>query len=358
MLRHGGNIYEIERMLQIPAKQIVDFSANINPLGMPLALKSALWDNIDMLEHYPDIRYCALKEAIASVYGMTADLVFPGNGATELIYQYFRATRPARVLIVAPSFSEYGRAVRKAGGCADYFELYEKDNFTLSIPGLKMKLADNYDTLVICNPNNPTGNFLRLDQMEEIAAYAAKYETRMLVDESFIDFVNENPNASSVMLRSPQIFTIKSLTKFYAIPGLRLGFGIGINSDTNQKISSILEPWNINTLAAIAGCMVFDQKEFASASVRFMNEERIFLFEQLNEINGLIAYPSFANFILVKIDNGTKVQDLSDKLIQENLLIRSACGFGFLNSSFFRIAVKKREENLLLLESLRKHMKA
>ncbi|MDP4209867.1 MAG: threonine-phosphate decarboxylase CobD [Bacteroidota bacterium] len=356
MIRHGGNIYETQRNRGIPTDELIDFSANINPLGMAPALKDALADSFEAILHYPDIEYFNLKQSIASVYGIAPEFIFPGNGAGELIFRYFRVLRPKKVLIVAPTFSEYEQAIRLAGGEVEYFQLQEDADFNLDIAALKLRLADGFDVLVLCNPNNPTGSFLPLSQLGEIVESSQHYGMQVMVDESFIDFVCEAPQQSAVQLLSENVFVVKSLTKFYAIPGLRLGFAVSFNTDVNELLNYTREPWNINALAAMAGEIILHQTDYIRESIRYVDAERVRFVEDLKKIDGLTVYPSSVNFLLLRLDERFDLCDMSEKLLQKKFLIRNASNFEFLDSRYFRIAVRKREENILLTQALKEYL--
>ena len=362
---HGGNIYKIFREKNI--KEILDYSSNINPYGVPESLKQKIIENIGILEKYPDPDYVELREKLAELNKVDISNITVGNGATESIFLFMKVLKPENVLIVSPTFGEYERAVRAWDSSEnreieiEYFELEEKDEFRLNIGKLKKELEKKYDLAIICNPNNPTGKFLKMAETEEILKECNKYDTKLFIDEAFIEFVEDGLKESIVNSgeNKKNLFVTRAFTKFFAIPGLRLGYGIYFDKSLGKKIAEKKEPWSVNNIAEMAGITVLDDTEYIEETLSWITEEKKYMYEKLDEISGIKPYKTEVNFICVKIKDelfskGMNVKKLREKMIEEGILIRDASNFKFLDERFFRLAIKDRRSNDRVIEVLKK----
>jgi len=376
---HGGNIYKVFREKNI--KEILDYSSNINPYGIPESLKSRIIENLEILERYPDPDYVELREKLANLNNVNLSDIILGNGATEIIFLFMKVINPKKILIVSPTFGEYERAVKAVGtsrnsidlSCSDdnknienkeieieYFELKESDDFKLNIGNLKNQLEKKYDLLIICNPNNPTGKFLKLAQTEEILKECNKYDTKLFIDEAFIEFLADGMKESIINTEENKknLFVTRAFTKFFAIPGLRLGYGMYFDKELEQKISEKKEPWSVNNIAELAGLTVLDDTEYIEKTLKWITKEKIYMYEKLNEISGIKVYETEVNFITGKIDEklfseGLNVKVLREKMLEQGILIRDASNFKFLDERFFRLAIKDRESNKRVIEAIK-----
>ena len=364
---HGGNIYKIFREKNI--KEILDYSSNINPYGVPESLKQKIIENIGILEKYPDPDYVELREKLAELNKVDISNITVGNGATESIFLFMKVLKPENVLIVSPTFGEYERAVRAWDSSEnreieiEYFELEEKDEFRLNIGKLKKELEKKYDLAIICNPNNPTGKFLKMAETEEILKECNKYDTKLFIDEAFIEFLEDGLKESIVnsMKNKKNLFVTRAFTKFFAIPGLRLGYGIYFDKNLEKKIAEKKEPWSVNNIAEIAGITVLDDTEYIEKTLNWITEEKKYMYEKLDEISGIKSYKTEVNFICVKIKDeliskGLNVKKLREKMMEEGILIRDASNFKFLDERFFRLAIKDRRSNDRVIEALKKNL--
>ena len=362
---HGGNIYKIFREKNI--KEILDYSSNINPYGVPESLKQKIAENIGILEKYPDPDYVELREKLAELNKVDISNITVGNGATESIFLFMKVLKPENVLIVSPTFGEYERAVRAWDSSEnreieiEYFELEEKDEFRLNIGKLKKELEKKYDLAIICNPNNPTGKFLKMAETEEILRECNKYDTKLFIDEAFIEFLEDGLKESIVNSRENKknLFVTRAFTKFFAIPGLRLGYGIYFDKSLGKKITEKKEPWSVNNIAEMAGITVLDDTEYIERTLSWITEEKKYMYEKLDEISGIKPYKTEVNFICVKIKDeliskGLNVKKLREKMMEEGILIRDASNFKFLDERFFRLAIKDRRSNDRVIEVLKK----
>ena len=377
---HGGNIYKIFREKNI--KEILDYSSNINPYGIPESLKKRITENLEILERYPDPDYVELRQKLSNLNKVNLSDIILGNGAIEIIFLFMKVINPKKILIVSPTFGEYERAVKATEISGDtvslsssngdnknienkkieieYFELKESDDFKLNIGNLKNELENKYDLLIICNPNNPTGKFLKLAQTEEILKECNKYNTKLFIDEAFIEFLEDGMKESIINTEGNKknLFVTRAFTKFFAIPGLRLGYGMYFDKELEKKISEKKEPWSVNNFAEMAGLTVLDDAEYIEKTLKWIAEEKIYMYEKLNKISGMKVYETEVNFITGKIDEklfseGVNVKILREKMLEQGILIRDASNFKFLDERFFRLAIKDRASNERVIEAMK-----
>ncbi len=352
---HGGNLYNIEREYGIPAGDIIDFSVNLNPIGTPDEIKKIIADNLDEITRYPDPDYIECRKSIASHHGLPYKYITTGNGATELIFLYCRVLKPARALIIAPAFSEYRRALESVKAEISYFELKEKDNFKTDVESLKNEISRGYDLVVICNPNNPSGTLISKDDMMSIAEHSLNHGCRILLDESFVEFCFTGTAQLSVVGEQipENIFVVRSLTKIFSLPGLRLGYGISFDDDLNRKLAERKEPWSVNVLAAKSANFLPDALSYFEETRRVVFEENNFILQNIKNISWLKTFSSPVNYMIVKILSEMTSAQLAGEMIKKNVMIRDASNFQYLNEKFIRIAVKDRESNQKLIDALK-----
>lgn len=359
---HGGNIYKIFREKNID--KILDYSSNINPYGLPENLKKEIFEKLFVLERYPDPDYIELREKIAEKNNLNIENIIVGNGATEIIFLFMKILSPKKVLIVSPTFGEYERAIKASTLANDnleinYFELKEAENFVLNIKNLETELENNYDLLILCNPNNPTGQFLKLKKLEEILKICEQKNTKLFVDEAFVEFVEDWENESIINSKENKenLFVIRAFTKFFAIPGLRLGYGICFNNNLLKKMLEKKEPWSVNNIADLAGQTVLDDENYIQKTKEWIKDQKKYMYENLNKIEGLRAYKTEVNFILLKIEDnllekGLDVKNLRKKMLEKGILIRDASNFIYLDKHYFRLAIKDKLNNEKVIETL------
>ena len=356
---HGGNIYKIYR--EKGMKEILDYSSNINPYGLPKKFEKAVIENLSVLEKYPDPDYVELREEIAKTNKVELKNIIVGNGATEIIFLYMKVLKAKKILIVSPTFGEYERAMKATLDDiqVDYFKLEEAENFVLNIEKIKTELQKKYDLLVICNPNNPTGQFLSIKELEKILEKCTEVGTKLFVDEAFVEFVEDWGEKSIIKTgkNKKNLFVLRAFTKFFAIPGLRLGYGICFDDEFMTKMLEKKEPWSVNNIAELAGKILLQDREYIEKTNNWIKIEKKYMYENLKEIEGLKTYKTEINFILVKIKNEylykVNAQILREKMLEKGILIRDASNFVYLNDNYFRLAVKDRKNNVRVLEALK-----
>lgn len=345
---HGGNIYKISEELGIPAHKLIDFSASINPLGISEKVKEAIHEEMDNLVNYPDPDTTALRRMIAGHHNIDAGTIICGNGSTELIYLIPRALQPRNVLITAPAFSEYERACLMNDELrVKSYELKKGGNFAI-VPTEFIKAMQGCELAFLCNPNNPTGRLLSKKEVLEIADAAKKRKCFLVVDEAFIDFTPEESVIEDVR-ENPYLIVLRSMTKFYALTGLRVGYGV-FHTDLIHKIREFKEPWTVNNLAQKAAVAAFGDSEYSEETFRLMKREKEFIETCLKE-NDIEYSPSSANYYLLRIKGAGSAES---RLRRKGILVRDCTNFKGLDDSYIRIAVKSRRENAMLLKELLK----
>lgn len=347
---HGGNVFAVARSLGIAPEKVIDFSASINPLGMAPGVGQALAENLDRLLHYPDKNCFELKQTLASYHGVTADQLCVANGSTELIHLVPRACAGRRALIVAPAFAEYASALERSGWEVDYFFLKPENGFELSLPALLQKLGEGYDLLFLCNPANPSGSLLPRKDLARVLALCQSSRTFLVLDEAFIDFCEE-ASAKELVVANESALVLRSMTKFFAIPGLRLGYAMG-TATTIARFTALQDPWSVNTAAQVAGIASLRDLDYVQRTREYVDLERERLATRIGALAALTVFPSAANYLLVRLDNGRTAAELRSRLLEAGVLIRDCGNFVGLDGSFFRVAVRRAEENDRLVQLL------
>lgn len=349
---HGGTVFAVARRLGVSPDDILDFSASINPLGPPAGVRGAVAAAFDRLVHYPDSGATELREALARRHHLLPENICVANGSTELIYLVPRLVAGRRGLIVAPPFSEYARSLTRAGWEIDYLDPDPDQGFALSLDILDRRLAEGCDLLFLANPGNPTGALIPAKDVAEILRLCRSRGTFLVLDEAFIDF-REEESATSLVVEGGGAVVLRSMTKFYAIPGLRLGYAVGCG-EVSARLAALREPWSVNTLAQAAGIACLEDRDYPARTRDLVAAERERLAAGINALPGLEVYPSAANYLLVRIDAGLTAPELAARLLAERVLIRDCSSFRGLSERFFRVAVRGAGENMRLLDLLGK----
>jgi len=347
---HGGNVDAWARSAGVEVGELLDFSASINALGPPSSAREAFVESYAEILRYPDPYGDKLKEALAERHGLSPAEVLIGNGSTQLIYLLCAALRPLNALIVGPAFSEYANALTLIGAKVASFNLSPDNGFQFSTKRLSAAWDKDCDIVFLATPNSVTGQMIAKVEIEKVAHIALARKTIVVIDEAFVDFV-ETESIKALVRRNPYLIVLRSLTKYYALPGLRLGYLLG---ETGQvaELAAYQEPWSINGPALNVALASLKDSSFATKTERWLERERKFLFERLTALEGLHPLASRTNFLLVKIErsHGDALR-LRSFLLQKNILIRACDTFG-LGVNHFRIAIKQRKDNQRLLAAL------
>lgn len=351
---HGGNVTRASRKYGLSKEEFIDFSANINPLGPSREVIAAVVNSLGLISSYPDPDCGELKAALAGYLGIHEDLLLMGNGAAELIYLLVRVTGCRRALIPVPTFCEYGLSVLSQGGEVLEVAMDEEDGFRLPVEKI-VSCLPRVDLLFLCNPNNPTGRVVDRKTIELILNEALIHGVTVLVDEAFMDFVprRELLSVMSMVGQRPNLAVLYSLTKFFGIPGLRLG-AIAGPDELIARMSASKDPWNVNVLAQVAGVAGLRDRDYMEETNRLVRGEKSFLFKELSGLPGVNPLPGAANFILVGVsESGFTSGELTDLLGRRGIMVRDCAGFAGLKGRYLRLAVKTRPENEKLLQALK-----
>lgn len=315
---------------------------------MPESVVEAACMGVRCSDRYPDTGYTELKEAIAQAEGVRTDDIICGNGAAELIYSLVLAADPKKALVPAPSFFEYGQALR-AKGCELVFHyLKEKDGFAIGEEFLTVITGD-LDMIFLCNPNNPTGRLTDRKLMKKIIQRCTEENILLVVDECFMDFADDPQEYSvkSMYGEADRLFILKAFTKIYAMPGLRLGYGLCGDKELLRKIREAAQPWSVSIPAQKAGIAALKETGYLKESLKILKKEKAFLLKGLEEM-GIRVYGSGANYIFFHAGTG-----LYEKCLKKGFLIRDCSNYEGLEDGYYRIAVRTRKENEALLAALR-----
>ncbi|MDD2365659.1 MAG: threonine-phosphate decarboxylase CobD [Desulfuromonadaceae bacterium] len=349
---HGGNIFTVSRGLGVSPDQIVDFSASINPLGMSSMVRKSLICSLDTLVHYPDTNHKDFKQALAKHHSIPTAHFTVANGSTELIYNIPAMLPGEKALIISPSFSEYVRALNQNHWETEHFILTPENNFSIDTVKLAKALEKGFNALFISNPANPSGTLYPKRVIEEIYSLCIAAGTFMVLDEAFMDFCEE-ASAKRTIVHSDNAIILRSMTKFYGIPGLRLGYAIS-NATLAERLDSMGGPWSVNTLALAAGTAALQDAQYNQKTLEYVRQERRSFFEELAKFSQFRLYASSTNYILVEIIKGISSRELKECLLPHRILIRDCSSFMGLTVNFFRVAVRTKEENKILLDCLGK----
>nr|WP_297572559.1 aminotransferase class I/II-fold pyridoxal phosphate-dependent enzyme [uncultured Peptostreptococcus sp.] len=355
MLGHGADLDKIKRKYRIDGP-IIDFSSNINP-SIPDGLAHMLVANIDSLRAYPDIEYMELRNAIAAyIGGLGPENICVGNGASELIFLFMKSIKGSLV-IIGPTFSEYARAAQISG--LDYRIVsmdVKGDSFELA--GLdRLDAIGDLEAIVVCNPNNPDGG---LKDLSSLVKYCHSRSVKLLVDETFIEFCRDYDDYTCLNYDYEDIFVLRAMTKFYGMPGLRMGYLLSKNKDFVGRLYSIKEPWTVNSMAEKITIEVLKREvensyTFGENTRSAYEKERAYLVRELDKIKVIRVYRTDSAFILLEMDKALPYTSASIKdclIRQHSILIRDASNFYGLSDRFIRLAIKDRKSNEILLDAL------
>ncbi len=352
---HGSDLEKIEKIYGIRREEITSYSANVNPLGISPEAAAAIASHLHCIESYPDREYAALKQSIADYAGCDTAQILVGNGTTELISHVIATTMPKKALILGPTYSEYEHSVSVCGGSSVYFPLQEKDGFALRVEALTEKLTDDTDLLVICNPNNPTGTCIGISDMRRILNCCMEHGIFVMVDETYIEFVADLKSVSAVPLANDynNLIVLRGVSKFFAAPGLRLGYAVTGNANLLSKITANADPWTINSFAELAGTVMFGDKDYIEKTRSLIEAERDRMYQLFSDSARFKAYAPSANFMLLRIqEEGLSAQTLFEACIREKMMIRDCSTFPFLDEHYIRFCFLMPAQNDLLAAKL------
>lgn len=352
---HGSDLEKIEKIYGIKKDEIVSFSANVNPLGVSQKLRQELSAHIDAITSYPDREYTSLRKCMAAYCGCDYEHILVGNGSTELISLLIQIRHPKHAMIVGPTYSEYEREIALEGGITHYYPLKESDDFRLDESDFLTKLDEHTDFLILCNPNNPTSTCIKKDSMRRILDRCKMYGIFVMIDETYVEFAPDIAKVSAVSLANDynNLAILRGTSKFFAAPGLRLGYAVLGDLTLLNQINSMKNPWTINSLAVVAGETMFQDTGYIKATRDLILSERDRMYTLFSESSRFKAYKPYGNFMLLRIlDPSLTSGQLFDRAIREKMMIRDCSTFPFLDDHYIRFCFMKPEDNDRLAECL------
>jgi len=354
---HGGDVWKISEKFKIPLDQVIDFSVPINPLGIPKKVLQTIRTHLNLIKNYPDPNHEWLIETLSNYVGVKSNNIIVGNGSTELIYLFAEVfvESGCDAVIPIPTFGEYKVATMRIGGRPWFLKCDPAKNFRLNFEELEKAISKKTRIVYFCNPNSPTGILYEKDDVLRVVRLAAEKNVLVFLDEDYVDFVDDDKRYSMAeyVTRYDNLFILRSLTKFFALAGLRIGFGIA-SPDVVKALRRAKMPWSVNSLAMFAATEAVKDDDYVKRSRLLISRSKRQMQKMLQEFPWLKVYPSETNFFLIEITEGdlTSTQ-LKEELARKGLLIRDCSDFDGLNSRFFRVSVNKPEENKKLIEHLK-----
>lgn len=366
---HGGNIFQFAHEQRIEPYEVIDFSANINPLGPSQRGLSALENQLRYISHYPDATNDDVLNAIADTYGVNKDQIVVGNGAAELLYAICRLPGYTGAFVPAPGFAEYKEALEASRiPVRDiYYRPREDDNgkpyfevpyLALETFAAELKGQDGRIIVFLGNPNNPDGTLLDKNHIRTVASMLKDANSLLVIDESFIDFAgNDTLQDNEYSMRSlvnefDNIIVVHSFTKFYAVPGLRIGAAFSTPQIIDQ-LNTFIPTWSVNTLAQAYTKSALNDVEYVKRTKQVLREEQHYMYNALNNIAGITVYPPSANFVLFHIEQeGVTADSINEALTKHKMIVRNCDSYMGLNSQWVRVAIKDHDNNVRLVETL------
>jgi len=342
-ISHGGPF-----SITHPRSDILDFSSNINPMGISSFIRKTIKNQLDTIQIYPDSESIQLRKNLQRYTKIPSSQIVVGNGATEIIYNFCQAflSNKTSVLIPIPTFGEYESAAKLSGAKISFFKTMNLENdiddFVLKIP--------NNGCIFICNPNNPTGNLISKEILQQIIILANKRKTLVFIDECFIELVpDHNESIINLVKKYDNLFILRSLTKSFALAGLRIGYGIG-SKQMISILNKIKIPWNVSGLAQQAASTALLHSSYLTQVKKIIKKESRYLINHISKLNNFQCNDTSTNFILIKTK--VKSKTLQKQLLEKKILIRDCSTIRGLNDNYIRIAVKTRKENEKLIKAL------
>lgn len=354
---HGSDLEKIETAYGIPKEQIVSFSANVNPMGFSKKAEEVLKNNTSVISRYPDREYKELKNAIASYTGTAPENIILGNGVTELLTLFISLTAPKCAVIIGPTYSEYEKDLKRYGSKTICITAEEASDFILTPERIMAETPKEAELVILCNPNNPTSGALSKRDLAMICEDFRKRNIWLLVDETYVEFSihSYEITAADLTQNYDNLFVLRGTSKFFATPGLRLGYALTGNKDLLNRAAKAQDPWNINSVADLMGTVMFGDTGFIESVRKTTEQEKNYVCQSLAAIPGVRTFPVNGNFVLVKLpENSLTSGELFDILIRQGMMIRDCSTFFALGERFVRICFMKHEDNERLILAIKK----
>lgn len=353
---HGSDLEAISAYYNIPQESIVGFGANVNPLGLSDYVRRTLCENLDVITRYPDRNYVSLRNVIADYCNVNPEYVVTGNGSTELISLLISQRNAKHALVIGPTYSEYERELSLTGGKMSFYNLKEENDFEFDLEDFKKNLKSDVDFLILCNPNNPTSSVIRKGELENLIKECLKRNIFVMIDETYVEFAPcvEEVTATSLVNAYNNFMILRGVSKFFAAPGLRLGYGITSNKEFLATLKRHQNPWSLNSLGALAGELMLTDTYYIKKTRELILGERNKMCKQLDTFKYAKYYKPYGNFILVKIlKEDLTSQDVFEHCIRKGLMIRDCSTFESLEGEYVRFCMMRTKDNQRLMDTLK-----
>ncbi|MBP3459562.1 MAG: aminotransferase class I/II-fold pyridoxal phosphate-dependent enzyme [Lachnospiraceae bacterium] len=354
---HGSDLEKIEDVYGIPKDQIVSFSANVNPLGFSPKAAQALKDNLAVISRYPDRDYTNLKKAVSAYTGADSSHIILGNGVTELLTLFINLIAPQNAVVIGPTYSEYEKDLNRRGSHIYHINAKEEEDFVLKAEDLIRQTPEETDLVILCNPNNPTSGALYKEDLKRLAANYQKRGIWLLIDETYVEFSKDSALITAADLTGTydNLFVLRGTSKFFATPGLRLGYALTGNKELLDKAAKTQDPWNINSAADLVGTVMFQDTDYIHLVKETVEAEKDYVCSRLVSIPGMKIYPVNGNFVLARLPQDTLTSgELFDILIRQGMMVRNCATFSTLGDRFIRICFMNHEDNQRLIAAMKK----
>lgn len=345
---HGGNIYKKARELGLKESEILDFSANISPLGLPEHIRRAMTEAVEGTINYPDPDCQELREAIAKEDGVAPEYITCGNGGADILYRLAFGLRPGKVLLPVPAFVEYEEAMTAAGAKMDYYYMGRDLQIKEDIVD---KIEDETDLIIICNPNNPTGLLTKRELIIRVLEKAREKNALVMIDECFLEICSAEKDytVKPWLKQYHNLMILKSFTKLYAIPGVRLGYLLCSDKKVIEKVNRAGQAWSVSHIAQQAGLAALGNSEYKEAVIKTVEQELAYMKAELKAMP-LTLFEGNANYLFFCTPG---VKDLDVRLESRGIMIRNCSNYVNLGEDCWRVAVKSHEENKRLIKELK-----
>ncbi len=353
---HGSDLEKAEKYYHIPKEDIVCFSGNVNPFGLSEVVKHKISEHLNLISTYPDRDYTALRNSISAYCHTPPQNILVGNGATELISLLIEQVSPKKTLILGPTYSEYSRELSFSNSSVSYYYLESKNNFHLDVTDLLSTLGNGFDLFIMCNPNNPTSSVITAATLKEILSFCKKHGIFVMIDETYVEFTQDLTAITAVPLTDifNNCIVLRGVSKFFAAPGLRLGYAITSNQLVLNNVKERQIPWSLNSIGAYAGEQLFCDTAYIAQTKQLIFSERTRILNVLRTFKELEVYEPYANFFLVKIKkDGVTAFHVFDSCMKEGLMIRDCSSFSHLDGEFIRFCILLPDDNTKLLNVLK-----
>ncbi|MDO5036725.1 MAG: histidinol-phosphate transaminase [Tissierellia bacterium] len=349
---HGANLFELERLYHFSLDEIMDFSSNVNPLGPSQKALDQVAQNADKASVYPDPAYVDLKAEISAYCHARPDHILLGSGTTQLIKDYIQFIHPKKALINSPCYSEYENELKLVGAQVQEYKLDYRQNFRVDMDYLVDYInKEEIDLYVITNPNNPTGTILDRVDLERILK---ETQAHILIDETYIEFTDKAVySAIPLASKYPQFLVVRSTSKFFSSPGIRLGYGVTSDGACLDQLQEKSTLWGINIFAEMMGRTMFSDEDYKAKTFNLIAREKEDMISALEALDEIKVFPSYANFVLCKIKKeGVQAAQLRQALLPQKMVIRDCASFKNLDGRFFRFCILAPEANRLLIRAI------